>query len=99
MDAYVPYKVLILLLVEGPGIARDYGLDGHGSISGSGILFSTASRPVEANPASYPVGTGGLSPGVNRPGREIDRSSPSSAGVKNVGSILPRLHTFTWCGV
>jgi hypothetical protein len=40
-----------------------------------------------AHPASYPVGTGGASPGVKRPGSEADHSPPSSAGVKNGGAI------------
>jgi hypothetical protein len=36
-----------------------------------------------ANPASYPVGTGGPFPGGKaRPGRDADRSPPSSAEVK-----------------
>jgi hypothetical protein len=34
--------------------------------------------------ASYPIGTGSFSSGLKRPGREADRSSPSSAEVKNV---------------
>jgi hypothetical protein len=36
-----------------------------------------------AYPASYPVGTKGSFPRVNRPGREADHSPPSSAEVKN----------------
>jgi hypothetical protein len=35
------------------------------------------------HPGSYPMGTGGLSPGVKRPGREADRSPPTSAEVNN----------------
>jgi len=35
-----------------------------------------------AHPASYPMGTRGLSLGVKRPGRESDHSSPSSAEAK-----------------
>jgi hypothetical protein len=34
--------------------------------------------------ASYPMGTGALSPGVKRPGREADRSSPISAEIKKM---------------
>jgi hypothetical protein len=33
-------------------------------------------------------------PGVKRPGREADRSPPSSAEAKNGGAILPRHHVF-----
>jgi hypothetical protein len=32
-----------------------------------------------AHPASYPMGTGALSQGVKRPGRDTDRSPPTSA--------------------
>jgi hypothetical protein len=32
---------------------------------------------------SYAMGTGGLSPGVKRPGREAEHSPPSSPEVKN----------------
>jgi hypothetical protein len=35
-----------------------------------------------AHPASYPMGTGALSPGVKRSGREADHSTPTSAEVK-----------------
>jgi hypothetical protein len=35
-----------------------------------------------AHPASYPMGTGALSLGVKRPGREADHSPPSSAELK-----------------
>jgi hypothetical protein len=46
-----------------------------------------------ADPASYPMGTGALSPGVRRPGREADHSSLSNAEVKNNGAIPPLPHT------
>jgi hypothetical protein len=36
-----------------------------------------------AHPASYSTGTRGSFPGVKRPTREADNSSPSSAKVKN----------------
>jgi hypothetical protein len=34
------------------------------------------------HPASYPMGTRGSFPGVRRPGREADHSSPFSADVE-----------------
>jgi hypothetical protein len=37
----------------------------------------------EARPASYPMRTGGSSQEVKRPGREIDRSLPTTDEVKN----------------
>jgi hypothetical protein len=36
------------------------------------------------NPTSYTMGTVGSFPGVKRPGRETDHSSPTSAKVKKV---------------
>jgi hypothetical protein len=46
--------------------------------------------------ASYPMGTKGSFPGIQRPGREADYSPPSSVEVKNAWSCtstLPvRLH-------
>jgi hypothetical protein len=50
-------------------------------------------RSVQAGsgalPASYPIGTGGLSLGVKRQERESDHSPPSSAEVKNGRAIPP----------
>jgi hypothetical protein len=48
--------------------------------------FSSGTRPdlFWAHSASYSTGTGVLSLGVNRPGREINILSPPSAEVKNV---------------
>jgi hypothetical protein len=37
-----------------------------------------------AHPASYSKGNGVLSPGVKRPGREVNHSPPCSTEVKNV---------------
>jgi hypothetical protein len=39
---------------------------------------------------------GALSPGVKRPGREVDHSPPTSAEVKKNGSIHPLPHTPSW---
>jgi hypothetical protein len=36
------------------------------------------------HPASYTMGTGSSFPGVKRPGREADHSSPTSAEVKKM---------------
>jgi hypothetical protein len=35
-------------------------------------------------PTSYPIGTGALSPGIKRQGREADHSPPTSADVKKM---------------
>jgi hypothetical protein len=44
-------------------------------------LFQCFQTGSGAHPASYPMGTGALSPGVKRPGREADHSPPTSAEV------------------
>jgi hypothetical protein len=40
-----------------------------------------------AHPASYPVGTGNIFPGLQRQEHEADHSPPSSAEIKNRGAI------------
>jgi hypothetical protein len=57
-------------------------------------VFSSPPRP-----ASYPMGTRGLSLGVKRPGREFDHSSPSSAEVKNARHCTSTLQYIfmAWC--
>jgi hypothetical protein len=46
--------------------------------------------------ASYPMGTGALSPGVKRPGRVADRSPLSGAKDKSGGAIPPLPHMSSW---
>jgi hypothetical protein len=41
-------------------------------ISSENFLFSVIQTGSEAHPASYPMGTGDLSPGIKRPGCEAD---------------------------
>jgi hypothetical protein len=71
-------------------IVSDYGLDDRAIEvrSPTGAEDSSSSPCVQngsgAHPASYPMGTGGSFPGGKaRPGRDADRSPPSSAEVKN----------------
>jgi hypothetical protein len=54
-----------------------------------------------AQPVSYPMGTGALSLGLKRPGREADHSPTSSAEIKNAWSYtaLPQHAFVTWCSV
>jgi hypothetical protein len=73
----------------------DYGLDGRGSIPGRVEIIQTG---FETNPVSYPVGTGALSQGVKRQGREADHSLPSSAEIKNGGAMPPLPHMSSWRG-
>jgi hypothetical protein len=70
------------------GIALGCGLDDRGS----GVRFPTGAGNFSlhhrvqngsgAHPAVCPVGTGAISLGVKRPGREADHSPPSSAEVE-----------------
>jgi hypothetical protein len=59
----------------------------------TGARYSSLLHSVQtvsgAHPASYSIGTGGLSPGVKRPGREADNSPPSSAESRMVELYLP----------
>jgi hypothetical protein len=72
-------------------------MDGLGSIPGQGqeiFLFCAVYTPT-LGPNQPPVqwGTGALSPGVKRPERETDYSSPSSAEIKSGGAVPPLSHT------
>jgi hypothetical protein len=57
------------------------------------FLLSTVSRPT-LGPTQPLIQwlLGALSQGIKRPGREADHSPPSTAEVKNGGTIPPRLH-------
>jgi len=52
----------------------------------------------EDHRASCPMGTRGLSLGQKRPGREVDLSPPTNAGVKKVWIYTSTSHTFSWRG-
>jgi hypothetical protein len=67
------------------GIALCYGLDNPGSNPGrsTNVFFKTNRSGFRAPPASCSVGTGVLSRGVKRSGREDDRSLASSAEIMN----------------
>jgi hypothetical protein len=77
------------------GIATGQGADSRSSIP-AGVKDFSPLHNIQSgsgtHPASYPVGTGAVSPEVKRPGCEADQSPPSSADVKNGGPIHPRLH-------
>jgi hypothetical protein len=47
----------------------------------------------EAHPAPYSVGTGSLSPGVKRLGREAVRAPLLIVGTKKTGTVAPFLYT------
>jgi hypothetical protein len=61
------------------------------------FLFSKSSRPAlrSTQPPIQWV-PGALSPGVKRPGREVDRSPPTSAEVKKMRIYTSTPHTPSW---
>jgi hypothetical protein len=78
----------------------DYGLDGRGLIPDKGKrILSTPQRPYRLRGPSSLLFNGywgAVSPGVKRPGRGADHSSPSSAEVKNGVAMPPLPHTSSW---
>jgi hypothetical protein len=77
------------------GIATGYGLDDRGfgvQIRVGVRVFTSPCLPDGSgvHPTSYPIGTGARSPGVKRPGRETDHSTPTNAEVKKIW-----IYTFT----
>jgi hypothetical protein len=74
-----------------------YGLDGLGSISGKGKTFFSAPQRSNRFSGSLRVIFNGyrgiFSRGVKRPRRKPNHSPPSSAEVKNGGSLPPFPHT------
>jgi hypothetical protein len=72
------------------GIATGYGLD----CWGSGVKFpARVQNGSVTHLASYPIGTGALSPRVKWLGREVDHSPLSSAEVKNAWRYISTPNT------
>jgi hypothetical protein len=87
------------------GIALDNGPDDRGSRvrfsagAGNFSLHHRVQNGSGAHPASYPMGTGALSLGIKRQGREADHSPPSSAEVEGwVKLYLHSPNTPSWRG-
>jgi hypothetical protein len=71
------------------GIATSYGLDDRGvgvRVPVGSIIFSSPDRPDRLRCTQPPIQwvPGAFSPGVKRPGREVDHSPPTSAEVKKM---------------
>jgi hypothetical protein len=85
--AYICVRyILILSRDNAVGISTNYWLTTEGPEFESkwGQEFSllhVVQAGSEVHPTSYPMGIGGSSPGVKRPGREVDHSPPTSAEV------------------
>jgi hypothetical protein len=67
-----------------------FELAGPGSIGKSDLsLLHNVQTGSASYPVSNPVGTGGSSSGIKRPGREADDSLPSIIEVKTIGALPP----------
>jgi hypothetical protein len=70
------------------GITAGYGLDERGFgfrvPVGTRIFFMSSRLSLVYNQPPFQWVPGAPSPGVKRPGREIDHSPPTSAGVKKI---------------
>jgi hypothetical protein len=94
-----PIELICVALNSQVSIAKYYGLDGRGSIPGRSkrLFFSTLQRLGPTQPFIQWV-PGAFSREVKRPGREVDHSPPSSAEVKDGGTIPSLPHTSSWRG-
>jgi hypothetical protein len=97
--------VWIIWNVKSVGIALGYGLDDRGSRvrvparAGNFSLYHRVQNVSGTHPASYPMGIGGFSLLVKRPGREADHSPSSSTEVKEcVDLYLDSPNTSSWRG-
>jgi hypothetical protein len=84
------------------GITTSFGLDDRGvGVPSPGMvknfLFFRSSR-LALRSTQPPVlwVPGALSPGVKRPGREVDHSPPTSAEVKKMRIYISTPHTPSW---
>jgi len=59
---------------------------------GGARFFAPIQIGPGAHPASYTMGTGSLSPGVKRPGLDVDHPFPSSAVVKERAELYLYSH-------
>jgi hypothetical protein len=83
------------------GIATGHGLDGQGSIPGSGKRFFPSPQRSDRLWGSHSLISHGYRDsfvGVKRSRREAEHSLSSSAEVKNSGAISPFPHTYSWHG-
>jgi len=62
------------------------------------FCFPPRSDRLCAHQVSYPMGTGGFFPGVKRPVREADHSSPSNTEVKTAWRYTSTSDTSSWRG-
>jgi hypothetical protein len=81
---------LLFLYIDG----QQAGWRGFDSRQGQDFsLFCSVQNGSGAHPASYPISSGGFFSGG-----KADHSPPSSAEVKNSGTVPPLPHTSSWRG-
>jgi hypothetical protein len=91
--------IIIIIIIDRPVYILGYGLDDRGSIPdrGDDVIFSLhhhVQTDSGAHPASYPVGTGTLTPG-----READHSRHLMPKLRMRGSIPPLPNSSSWSSV
>jgi hypothetical protein len=96
---YVYFFEYVMSRDSSVGLARDYGLNGRGSISGRSkrsFFYFSASRPA-LGPVSHTVGTEVYISGGKAQGHEAKHSSPSRVEVKKDEAIPPLSKAFSCC--
>ncbi|PNF37665.1 hypothetical protein B7P43_G11938, partial [Cryptotermes secundus] len=74
------------------GTATGYGLDDRGvgvRVPVGSTIFFIVAQTGSGVRQTYPMGTGDLSKGVKRPGRETDHSPPTSDEVRKMWIYTP----------
>jgi hypothetical protein len=96
-------SVFFILSGIAVGIATSYGLDDRGvgvRVMVGSRIFSSPDRPVlRFTQLRIQWVPGALSPGVKRPGREVDHSPPTSVEVKKmwINTSTPPYAFMTQC--
>jgi hypothetical protein len=85
--------LLLLLLVFIAGYDFTFGE----RVLGVKVRMYDILTRYQVNTASVQWVLGALSPGLRRPGREVDHSPPTSAEVKKMWIYTSTPHTPSWC--
>jgi hypothetical protein len=79
--------------------STSYGFDVRVPVGSRIFLLQDVQTGSGAHPASYPMGTGALSPRIKRQEREADHSLPINAEVKKmwIYTSTPLYAFMVWC--